>query len=74
MDYEGRIKEKVLDALEEETTCCMCNQEGNFPSLNDLRKENIYQLNNLKSQGQAKLLLKMGFELEDKFCSDCFWK
>ena len=57
-----------------ETKCCMCDEKGKLPSLKDLKEENIYQLNELKSQGQAKLLLEMGFKETDCFCWDCFWK
>ena len=58
----------------EDGDCCMCNEKGNFPTLKELKKKNIYQLNKLKSQEQVELLLKLGFKETDKFCFDCFWK
>ena len=54
--------------------CCMCGEKGDFPNLKDLKEKNIYQLNELKSQGQAKILLEMEFKETDVFCSECFWK
>ena len=57
-----------------ETECCMCGEKGKLPPLEVLKKENIYQLNKLTSQPQAKLLLELGFEETDCFCWDCFWK
>ena len=58
----------------DKTECCMCLEKGNFPNLKELSEENIYQLNELKSPNQAKLLLEMGFKETDCFCSECFWK
>jgi hypothetical protein len=42
-----------------------CKLKKGTPTLKELiKKKNV----------QARILLEMGFEPEDKFCEECFWK
>ena len=44
---------------------------GNLQSLEEVIEDTTNEIDIIN---QAKLLLKMGFKKDDKFCQECFWK
>ena len=68
---EKSTKEKILDALGEETCALM--------ECKDIIKQNLREVikdktNTIEVIGQAKILLQLGFKETDYFCQNCFWK
>ena len=54
--------------LDEHDGCCMCFEDG-------YTLEELMKLDNTPGViNQAKLLLEFGYDKEDKFCEECFWK
>lgn len=49
----------------------MCHEEVNTQSLKEVIDD---KTNELDIINQAKLLIKLGFEPDDNFCQDCYWK
>ena len=62
---------KPEDCFNDEDSCSMCYETKGVYPLTDLIEENE---NAPYIVHQAKLLLELGFKLQDKYCEECFWK